>query len=185
MPYLFGIKTPLLNIRELQELPREIERLPIPVEPARPDTLHITILYIGRKIPQKDTLSKISRELSKIGKITFRITNTIEILPNISKPRTLAIKIEDRYRKLRNIRNILLNILKENNITIEDKFLHDFNPHITLGRIRAKISYNEILEILNSLNLKMPEIIIETDYIELIDSTGGSYNTICRISTHY
>lgn len=183
MPYFFGIKTPLLEIRELQETANQISNLALPIQPVSPDSLHITILYIGKKLPKRDVLTRIEGELLKIGEIKLKITNKLEIFPSLSKPRALVLKVEDKYGKLREIRNILLNMLRQHNVTIEDRFLHDFNPHITIGHIRAKLTYVEAIEILDSIRVDIPDIELNVRYIELIDSTGGTYNVICRLLT--
>ena len=183
MPYFFGIKTPLTNIEDLAKALQELERCYIPIEVAVPDALHVTVLYVGRRAPKNDVIYKISGELTKIGKIIFKITNKVELYPSTAKPRALVLKIDDRYGKLREARRILINILKQYNIPIEDRFIHDFNPHITLGRIRSKLTYRDAIEILENVSINIPEMTVEASYVELIDSTGGSYKVISRIST--
>jgi len=183
MPYFFGIKTPIIEIEELRNIISQIRKQALPIEPVAQDSLHLTILYVGRRLPKRDVFSKIASMLSKVGEIKFKITNSLDLFPSISKPRALVLKVEDRYGKLREIRRILIDVLKQHNATIEDKFLHEFNPHITIGHIRAKLTYAEAVEILNSLKITIPELTVRTQYIELIDSTGGAYRVLTKFST--
>ncbi len=183
MPYFFGIKNPLFNTI----LSNKILGLSniFPIEITDREVLHITILYVGHYKISNEAIMRIENDIQNIGLIRIRITNNVELYPNISKPRAIVLKVEDLTGKLLKIRNIILNRLKEYKVPVEDKYINSFSPHITIGRIRAKLDFETIENVLTYFEdmFRSYTEIVCTNYIELIDSTEGLYKTIKKIYT--
>ncbi len=181
MPYFFGIKTPLSNIDIVDKINNIITTLP--VEPIPRELIHITILYVGKyKIPN-EVIEKIEKDLINIGYVKFKITDIVDIYPNMSKPRAIVLKVEDIQNRLSKVRGIIMSRLREFKIPIEDKYIHTFSPHITIGRIRSKIDMLQVRDIVEivSESVRGYSKIVDVDFIELIDSSDGLYRTMRKI----
>lgn len=165
MPYFYGIKIPI-NIPRINYLP---------IEYVDADKLHVTVLYIGKSKVSRRVLDELDSKLRVFPCFKIIISNEVEILPNIVKPKIVALKILDKSRRLRMIREIIINTLKKWSIGIEDKYLHNFNPHLSIGKFRHKVDYNVCREIIDSLERNLCEKEFQVSYVQLIDSTEAKY----------
>lgn len=172
MPYLYGVKTCLNNANVcIPEVPG--------VEPVAKEKLHITILYVGSNRP-RGVAEKVSSKLRLIKPFKIVIGPEIELLPSISKPKALALMVTKGVNKLSTIRSAILSVLQEHNIKIEDRFIHNFNPHLTIGLVRAKLDPVSAEELLSEIKSRLRGIRIEVtiDKVDLVDSSGGIYKVI-------
>jgi len=173
MPYFYGIKSCLEHIRiEIPEIPG--------IEPVPPDKLHITVLYIGSRRPTGNVLKAVESKLSSLRPFRIVIGPDLDFFPNLSKPRALVLKISEGLSSLQKLRSILISALQEQHVSIEDRYLHNFNPHMTIGWVKVKldpVSAERLLEDIKAI-LGDIEIEVTVNKIDLVDSTGGSYRVL-------
>ncbi len=173
MPYFYGIKSSLERIAiELPNIPG--------VESVPPDKVHITILYIGSHRPKGNVLRAIDARLRQVRPFRVTIGPEVDLFPSLSKPRALVLKISEGISTLLKVRSLLLSTLQEYGVKIEDKYIHNFTPHVTVGWIRTKLDFASAVELLDEIRalLKTVKISLVVDKIDLVDSTGGSYKVL-------
>ncbi len=175
MPLFYGIKKPLENLNlDYSKI------LTLPIELTKPESLHITILYIGSSKIRSNILQEVDSVLQQIPRFKIIIGPEVDIFPSLMKPRAVVLKVIDRSGMLNMIRSKIFSILNRHGIKIEDRYVGEFRPHLTVGYIRSKLDYESAIDILEIAKELLKDIRIEVivDRIELIDSTGGVYKVV-------
>ncbi|MCX8056242.1 MAG: RNA 2',3'-cyclic phosphodiesterase [Ignavibacteria bacterium] len=115
------------KLKEFQE--------PVKYEPI--EKLHLTLLFLGSVEENlihhfDERIKKILKEFSKTN-LTF---NKLGVFKNFKQPRVIWIGTEENLI-LKNLANELKVISTQFGIITEEK---EFSPHITLGRVKGKLS---------------------------------------------
>lgn len=174
MPCFIGFKLIDLN-QEIQRIFNFPKYLPIKYHP--PDILHLTLLYLGNVRISNDVLTIISNIIQQFKPFKIKIGPEIAIFPDITKPKKLVFLITKGVEILNKIRNRLIAVLKDR-VKIEDKYLHNFQPHITVGDLIKKLSIEEIELVIDEFKRLNFEFEIVVNRLQLIDSTRALYKVL-------
>ncbi len=179
MPLFYGIKTPI--VAQLRIDYSTLSTLPI--EPVPQDCLHLTLVYVGKSRISAEAIRDIEKAVSQVPKFRIVVGPEVDLFPSIAKPRALVLKVQDPTRSLARLRNLIITMLNKHNVKVEDRYVGEFKPHITLGHIRTKLDYSSAMELIDIVRelFKNFQVSIIIDRVELIDSTGGTY----KIIQHY
>jgi RNA 2',3'-cyclic 3'-phosphodiesterase len=111
-----------------------------------PDHLHITLAFLGdtRDDAIKQISSMLVKTCSGFGDFTFTISG-LGIFRNFNDPRVIWAGIE-RSDKFEKLYDILKSGLNELGIETEDR---QFNPHLTLGRIKYLNSRDQLVKLIH------------------------------------
>lgn len=147
----------------------------VPIKWSARNTLHITVLFIGNI--SEDAVTKIGNILDNITKIfpPFYIELTaIDLIKHKQYPKVIMLKAHDQSGTLKKIHDNLFEALGG---YLEKKNNKEFKPHITLGRIKAKINKKSVC-----LNESFEKAVFKAEKIYLVNSRltpiGPIYSTV-------
>ncbi|MDD4382491.1 MAG: 2'-5' RNA ligase family protein [Candidatus Dojkabacteria bacterium] len=151
----------------------------IPVRWSKPDTYHMTLLFLGERF-------------NFINNILFRFKlRDIKFKPFKIVFNTVKLGISRKYKELvyldvkeggENLRELYLELRKRLNINDEGNFV----PHLTLGRISKDLSTQEYSNICKDLSvvtkgLNIKDIEFYVDNLYLIKSSDGNYKVLMNL----
>lgn len=161
------------------EVSKVFDDFDIPVRWSKPNTYHMTLLYLGN-------------DVNPIKRILFRFKlKSIIFKPFKVKFGTVKLGISRKYKELvyldikeggDSMRRILLDLRRRLNIKDEGNFI----PHLTLGRISKDISDQEYTNICKDLSVITKGLDIKNmefyiDNIYLIKSSNGDYKVLMNL----
>lgn len=147
-----AIDLPIEIKRELHKFEQELAKyISRGVKWVELENLHFTIRFLGEteeeKIPNiTRIMDEVSQELNPFN-ISLKELGTF---PNFKNPRIIWIGIEKGKKEILNLFNKLEGKITELGFRKEEK---DFSPHLTLGRVKERIRWNEKWNI-NILNIE-------------------------------
>lgn len=161
------------------EVGRVFEDFDIPVRWSKPDTYHVTLLYIG---PRFNIINNIFIRF-KLKDLKFK---PFKIVFN-----TVKLGISRRYKELvyldvkeggDDLRALYLGLREKLNIKDEGNFV----PHLTLGRISKDLSTQEYSNICKDLSvvtegLHIKDVEFYVDNLYLIKSSDGNYKVLINL----
>ena len=111
-----------------------------------PDNMHITLAFLGDTGDEtiKKVSSVVTKSCSGFGDFTFTISG-LGIFKSLNDPRVIWAGIAG-YDKFTSLHTIIKNGLEETDFKTEDR---QFNPHLTLGRIKFLQSTRQLEELIN------------------------------------
>lgn len=115
-------------------LPPQLARLYPASEGKDPSPKHLTILYIGKLEPAQ--IRQVHRILKEglAGTVDGSIKATLGRLLHFNNPdEIVAVNRVDLDQHLVSIRTYTRILLEKNGITVEDRYPHDYKPHVTIS----------------------------------------------------
>lgn len=120
----------------------------------RKENIHLTLVFLGEISEQQLEAVKLACQVVSRKHKTFQMSiQKSGVFPNTKKPRIVWVGISQGEVKI--VHSLVSDIIKELNFSLLDK-RKDFNPHITLGRVKS--IYNGV-----ALKKSIESLIIETD----------------------
>jgi 2'-5' RNA ligase len=160
-----GIKNSLSKIQEKLATER------LKVSWVKPHNLHLTLKFLGDIFPEQ--LSQIEQIITEITKTTsgFKVKlETLGVFPNLNAARIIWIGANQIPVELGQLTQQLQIRLTECNIPREER---DFCAHITIGRIKYKISTSDLNKAIEKLrnDLLVRNLEFDCAGITLFEST--------------
>ena len=145
----------------------------IPVRWVKPNTFHLTLLYLGDKLffPNKILLKK---KLSKIPIKKFKVSfNTVKVGISRNYQELVYLDLSQGGEELREYYSQVRRVLGEKDSSL-------FVPHLTIGRISKDLSKEEYRNVSSDVSrvskkLKIKDIQFSVDGMYLIHSKDGVY----------
>lgn len=144
---------------------------PVKYEPI--EKLHLTLLFLGNV--EESLIKELNQGANEISKNYFKSELYFEklgVFKNFNQPRVIWIGTKENP-KLREISEQLRLLAHNLNIAIDEK---EFSPHITLGRVKGKLS-ESFIEFLKSFSFE--PFTAEVNSFELMESklepSGSKY----------
>jgi RNA 2',3'-cyclic 3'-phosphodiesterase len=145
-----------------------------------PDNVHLTLKFLGEI--DKKLISEVEKVcLDTIADVPpFELSiNGTGVFPNARHPRVLWIGLGGEIEKLERLQEQLDERLAEIGFDNEEK---DFQPHLTVGRIRSNKNLRELLA--RSVGFSLPELSFVVKAIVLMKSdllpTGACYSELAK-----
>jgi 2'-5' RNA ligase len=140
--------------------------------------LHITLAFIGGTDGTSimNIKSMLQQDLSGFGNIEFELSG-FGVFRNIRDPKVIFAQVENTER-LAEAHAIIKKGLDTLNIKIEER---DFQPHLTLGRIKYLKDRANLQELINEFrNQKFQDVIVDEVifYESILQSTGPKYEPL-------
>ncbi len=179
-----AIDLPLEIKRKLHKCEQELAKyIPRGVKWVELENLHFTIRFLGEteedKIPNIiKIMDEVSQELSPFS-ISLK---ELGAFPSFKNPRVIWIGIEKGEKEMTNLFNKLEKKIIELGFKREEK---DFSPHLTLGRVKERIKWDEKWKI----NILYLEFLVEeiTLFESQLTPQGPIYTPLykCKFSKIY
>jgi 2'-5' RNA ligase len=143
--------------------------------------LHITLAFIGDTEKQmiKSIGSMLNNEFEGSGIIEFSLTG-FGLFQNINNPRIIYSAIENPEKLIRAHENIKKG-LSELNIVLEER---EFNPHLTIGRIKDLVDKSNLQKLVHTFagkNLQTVSVSEIMYYESVLLPTGPIYKQIIKV----
>jgi 2'-5' RNA ligase len=143
---------------------------------------HVTLAFIGdtEKSAIKSIGSMLEKEFKEFGSIEFSLTG-FGLFRNINNPRIIFSAIEDPGRLIV-AHNIIKKELTGLDIKLEER---EFNPHLTIGRIKDLVDKSNLQKLIALYSGKLlqtmivPEIIY---YESVLLPTGPIYKPMLKVA---
>lgn len=122
---------------QILHLQRELTDALPSVRWVRPETMHLTLAFLGDIA--EDSLESIGRSMLSIGDLFSPIDMSvggIGAFPSLKRPRVVWLGLQDTAELLK-LQTAVTAMLRNLEISWDDK---PFKPHLTLGRIRQPIA---------------------------------------------
>ncbi len=130
------------QIREgTRDLVSSLSSLPTKVGWVRPENMHLTIRFLGEQAREK--LQSISEALSKAGEgiKPFKLSyGKLGVFPPRGAPRTIWVGVDGEMKTLQLFHQRLSDEFLKLQIKKEKR---RFSPHLTIGRVRGKITFSQ------------------------------------------
>ena len=140
-----AISLPREIVSFLKNIQDEIKRKDINASFARPETMHITLKFIGNTMKQDiETIAEAMRKTAKFHKSFLLSAGGIGIFPSKKKPGIIWAGVKGEIRRLKKMQCDLETDLDLAGFKKETK---KFNPHITLARLRKSQNTSTIIQL--------------------------------------
>jgi len=175
---------PLLD--ELAAIQRRLERRipPRSVRWVRTEGIHLTLKFLGdtstEKLPEfKQALAAVARNAPAS---TFTV-GELGCFPNPRRPRVVWVGVQEPTGRLAVLQDAIEEVMASFGYPPEGR---GFTPHLTLGRVRRKVSRSDVARVGEVVANATVETLAEVpaDYFALIRSalkpTGAEYTTLAE-----
>lgn len=148
----------------------------------RPENMHLTLKFLGET--DSSSVHHIKKALEKAASCqsTFRLGfGKTGVFPNPRKARVLWIDLDSGKDETHNIAEKVQNCLFEEGFPKENR---DFQPHLTIGRIRTPIARDQLnvfLEQERSFRTSVESVNEIVLFQSILDRYGASYKEIHKI----
>jgi RNA 2',3'-cyclic 3'-phosphodiesterase len=145
-----------------------------------PDNVHLTLKFLGEI--DKKLVSKVEQvcleTISSMSPFNLSI-NRIGLFPNERHPRVLWIGLGGEIETLEKLQERLDERLADIGFEIEEK---DFQPHLTVGRIRSNKNLREMLKRSDGYSLPTLSFVVEEIVLMKSDllSSGACYSELAK-----
>jgi 2'-5' RNA ligase len=147
-----------------------------------PDNIHITIAFLGDT--EQDKITEISGMISErcrgLGCFDISLVGA-GLFRSVNDPRVIWAGISEST-KLRVLNSIIKAGLRDIGIKIEDR---DFNPHLTLGRIKSINDKDNLKKVVDKSDGEELQVVSITEVIlfeSILQQTGPVYKPLARYS---
>jgi RNA 2',3'-cyclic 3'-phosphodiesterase len=118
----------------VDELVGALARDDWPVRWVAPDTVHLTLHFLGDTEPERAELLRLALAPVVARHRSFTLqTGELGVFPNDRRPRVIWLGLEGQTQRLVALHGDLRRSLAELELPVEDRALR---PHVTLGRVR-------------------------------------------------
>ena len=142
---------------------------------------HVTIKFLGNvgENTLPDILSTVKNAVTRHNQFSV-IYQTIGAFPNKNRPRVLWVGCTNSDHKLMEIKNNLDYVLTPYGFEIEDR---QFNPHVTLGRIKSPSGIKNLIQKLENVTFQPRQVSITEILVvkSILKSSGSEYTTLLTI----
>jgi 2'-5' RNA ligase len=162
-----------------------------PIRWVKPDSIHLTLKFLGEISPQKAELIGTEMPL-KVGGFAAAnlLVGGLGCFPNFNRPRVLWIGLQDQSDVLRAIQDHLERWLQSMGFEAEKR---NFSPHLTIGRIHRRVGNHQRKEIGERLkDCEVPELgsfMVNALYLYMseLKSSGAVYTRLAtaRLGTDH
>ncbi|MDY6855435.1 MAG: RNA 2',3'-cyclic phosphodiesterase [Thermodesulfobacteriota bacterium] len=130
-----AIELPFTIIKKIKKVQDDLKSSLFSVKWVRPESIHLTLKFFGNI--EEESIEEISRVItgvtSKFSPFHLEIRD-IGAFPSLIRPRVIWVGVDERGDTLK----ILYNMIEKNLETIGfDPEQRQFNPHLTLGRVKS------------------------------------------------
>ena len=171
-----------LTKQKISDLISNLKKSKTDVKWITEDQMHLTLKFLGNI--DKDKVRDIANTLSNISNnfksFTISLSN-IGAFPNLNRPRVIWLGIDKGAGYLKNLNEKIENELEKLGFEKEDR---EFNPHLTLGRVKTSKDLSELKKLLNETRFSLKNDININELI-LFQSTltprGATYSKLSTI----
>ncbi|MEK6714800.1 MAG: RNA 2',3'-cyclic phosphodiesterase [Candidatus Omnitrophota bacterium] len=152
--------------KELTALEEKLKSSAADVKWVKPDNVHLTLKFLGEtKEEQIEPIKKILNGLAEKFKVFKTEIAGLGSFPNLKSPRVIWIGANNT-----DTLSVIANLLEEKLDKVGfPKEKRDFQPHLTLGRVRSLKNINILKDTL-AKNLDFKAGILEVKALSLIES---------------
>lgn len=155
------------------------------VRPVRPDGIHLTLKFLGniQKVQVESIVSALACVLEEELPFSVQL-GSVGVFPNRSRPRVLWVGVDGKLEALRTLQGRVDCALASVGFAREKR---EFNPHLTIARIRDGTSNSDRQQAANALfsagfDTGLP---IDVEYVSLMSSTllpqGAIHDCIAQL----
>ena len=163
------------NKQKISDLISNLKKSKADVKWITEDQMHLTLKFLGNI--DKDKVQDISNTLSNISNnfksFTISLSN-IGVFPNLNRPRVIWLGVDKGADYLKNLSERIENELEKLGFEKEDR---EFNPHLTLGRVKTSKDLSELKKLINETQFNS-ENWVEINKLILFQSTLTSKSAI-------
>ena len=185
-----AIPLPAPLLEKLAALQRKLEKRvpPRSVRWARGEGIHLTLKFLGDTLVEK--LPEIKQALAVVARHALACTFTVGELgcfPNPRRPRVVWVGVQEPTGRLAALQDAIEEVMAPFGYPPEGR---GFTPHLTLGRVRRKISRDDGARVGEVVTNTTVELLAEVpaDHFALIRSvlkpTGAEYTTLEEFRLH-
>lgn len=169
--------------QKISELISDLKKSGADVKWITEDQMHLTLKFLGNIDGNKareisDVLSSISNNLK-----SFTISlSDIGAFPNLNRPRVIWVGINKGAEHLKTISGKIETSLEKLGFEKEGR---EFNPHLTLGRLKTSKNLSELKKLLNETpfnsenNIKINELVL---FQSTLTPKGAIYSKLSAAS---
>ncbi len=180
-----AISFPEKVIAHLEDLQAQLKKQKIKASWPKPSNMHLTLKFLG-DVPYskiqgiKNSISDAVSEFKKENRSLSLSTKSIGVFPSVKKPRIIWTGVQSSIKKQTNPLGTIYSLL-ELHLTKQGfkKEKNQYFPHVTLCRIKQKISEKHISQILEKYS-NMESDIFSVKQITLLKSqllSSGAVHT--------
>lgn len=184
MNFFLGIFPDKETVEEIKSVVVEVEEVfdgfGIPVRWSKPDNYHMTLIYLGEKLPFYKKLF-FKYKLKNFSLTRFKLKfNKVKLGINRKYKELIYMDLLEGGEEMRKLYLELRNLLN----------LHDdgnFMPHLTLGRVSKELTDQEYANICRDLSvvtkrLDINKIQFFVNELKLVKSKDGEYQVLINFS---
>lgn len=126
------------------DLIEELKNFSEPIKWEQFEKLHITTVFLG-DVHESDIIKLVKETEIKLSRIENTVVsfNGIGVFPNMMSPKVIWVGIK-KNEIVESIAEAVTSIAREVGIDVDER---KFHPHVTLGRVKGKVSQNFIVEL--------------------------------------
>ena len=165
---------------ELSRIIDELKKVDAPVKWLNPQSIHLTLKFLGNISEEK--IENISILLEKIAKgiASFSVTlGDIGVFPTWRRPRVIWLGIKDSQEKVKSMAGELEKALEKEGCEIEAR---EFKSHLTLGRVKTGKNSEKLKMAADADSVEIVPVSMIVDKIILYKSTltpeGAEYTPL-------
>lgn len=155
------------------EIIAELEKAKADVRWAKPQTMHITLKFLGYiEIGQLESIfAMTSQSAREINRFTLSFSSDkggtfLSGFPNLFRPRILWVGVNKGKEEIIKLATLIDENLKRLCFEPEKK---EFTPHVTLGRVKSSQGINEIVKLISTIDTSFYEE-MEVTNLDIIGS---------------
>ncbi len=177
-----AISLPREIVSFLKNIQYEIRRKDINASFARPETMHITLKFIGNTMKHEiKTIAEVMRKTAEFHERFLLSAGSIGIFPSKKKPGIIWAGIKGEVNRLEKIQ---CDLETDFDLAGFKKETKKFHPHITLARLRKLQNTSTVIQLIDDFNDNVSEPFI-CPAIDLFQSelkpSGASHTKLFSI----
>lgn len=166
----------------LAALQNELRKVHAEISWTKPENLHLTLKFLGEVEADRiaDVTQACTDAAASVSSFSIRVKDT-GVFPSVKQPRVLWVSLAEGLAELRTLHHKL----EENLHALGfEKEARAFQPHLTLGRVKALKNVSAVTAKL--LMYQLPELSFHTHELVVMQSklhpTGSIYTPLAKCS---
>lgn len=167
---------------KIAEIQRKLKETKADVRWVNPEGIHLTLKFLAdiEKSQVKEILSATKAALEGVKSFSLEIAS-VGAFPKVEYPRVVWIGIKEETNTLPTLQHRIEENLSHLGFDKEER---DFNPHLTLGRVKSQKGKEKlILLILQSMDLSLGRFYVTGISLmqSILKPTGAEYSELGKI----